>query len=134
MEDSHLSPSEPISTIDINSDTETITSTSNIVRKKRKNDIISKFCNNRSHTSYFFHFDLNNSSIAYCKICEINLANTHQKAYPYNRKGGNTTNLINHLRDKHNITKENYMGFLNEFNEVLYYYLILKFGWYYHYC
>ncbi|CAG8799709.1 5677_t:CDS:2, partial [Gigaspora rosea] len=65
----------------------------------------------------FFHSDSKNSSIAHCKVCEANLVGTRQAAYAYNRNGGNTTNLINHLRDKHGITKENYLGFLDEHNE-----------------
>ncbi|CAG8638925.1 11782_t:CDS:2, partial [Cetraspora pellucida] len=59
----------------------------------------------------------NDSSVAYCKICENNLSGTRHKPYPYTRKCGNTTNLINHLHDKHNITKENYTEFLDEHNE-----------------
>ncbi|CAG8770445.1 6391_t:CDS:10, partial [Gigaspora margarita] len=59
----------------------------------------------------------NDSFIAYCKVCKISLAGTRQTPYPYLRKGGNTTNLINHLRDKHGITKENHKEFLDEHNE-----------------
>ena len=69
---------------------------------------------NRSHTAYFFQIEKENPNIAYCKICETNFAGTNKAAYGYNRKGGNTTNLITHLRDKHNITKENYLEFLDD--------------------
>ncbi|PKY63601.1 hypothetical protein RhiirA4_493189, partial [Rhizophagus irregularis] len=31
--------------------------------------------------------------------------------------GGNTSNLLIHLRDKHNITKDNYSEYLNEYEE-----------------
>ena|SRR5688572_3352277 len=67
---------------------------------------------NRSHTSFFFRVE---GDLAYCKICELN---TNKKAYGYSRKGGNTSNLINHLRDKHNITKDNYSEYLDEREEV----------------
>ncbi|CAG8471974.1 11262_t:CDS:2 [Cetraspora pellucida] len=58
-----------------------------------------------------------NSDLVYCKICECNLAGFRQKPYPYTRKGGNTSNMISHLRDKHNITKDNYTDHLDEHNE-----------------
>ncbi|CAB4398706.1 unnamed protein product [Rhizophagus irregularis] len=58
-----------------------------------------------------------NGDFAYCKICESNFANTNKRAYGYSRKGGNTTNLIAHLRDKHNITKDNYSEYLDEHEE-----------------
>ncbi|CAG8733577.1 25989_t:CDS:2, partial [Gigaspora rosea] len=51
---------------------------------------------------------------AYCKICEINLEGTGKAAYSYCRKDGNTTNLIAHLRNRHHITKKNYLQFLDE--------------------
>ncbi|RIB11668.1 hypothetical protein C2G38_2250016 [Gigaspora rosea] len=98
-------------------------SANSLIRKKRK-EIHStpvktsvKPRSNRSHTTYFFRPDSNDPFVAYCKTCEANLANTRQKLYPYSRKGGNTSNLINHLRDKHGITKDNYLGFLDEHNE-----------------
>ncbi|CAG8814788.1 6527_t:CDS:2 [Gigaspora margarita] len=68
----------------------------------------------------FFHSDSKNPSIAYCKVCEANLISTRQAAYAYNRNRRNTTNLINHLYDKYKITKENYLGFLDEHNEPQY--------------
>ena len=91
-EDIPLSPFEPISSIEIVSETETVTtnSSNSLNRKKRKNSHtttninITKSRNNQSHTSYFFHTDPIDSSITYCKICESNLAGTRQKPYSYN--------------------------------------------------
>ncbi|CAG8747093.1 14080_t:CDS:2 [Gigaspora margarita] len=51
---------------------------------------------------------------AYCKICEINLEGMGKAAYSYCRKGGNTTNLIAHLWNRHHITKKNYLQFLDK--------------------
>jgi hypothetical protein len=70
---------------------------------------------NRSHTTFFFRIE---GDLAFCKICELNYANTNKNAYGYSRKGGNTTNLIIHLRDKHNINKDNYSEYLDEHEEV----------------
>lgn len=70
---------------------------------------------NRSHTSFFFRVE---GDYAYCKICEINFANTNKRIHGYSRKGGNTSNLISHLRDKHHITKDNYLEYLDEYEEV----------------
>lgn len=67
---------------------------------------------NRSHTAFFFRIE---EDFAYCQICE---KDTNKIAYGYVRKGGNTSNLISHLRDKHNITKDNYLEFLDEDEEV----------------
>lgn len=124
MEDIDLS----LFSVENNSEAETsstILSTSSVdsLNRKKQKTLFSaktniKFRSNRSHTTYFFRFNSNDSSIVYCKICEINLAGTRQKPYAYNRKGGNTTNLIHHLREKHDITKENYLEFLDEYNEV----------------
>ncbi|RGB25813.1 hypothetical protein C1646_675281 [Rhizophagus diaphanus] len=69
---------------------------------------------NCSHTSYFFRVE---GDLVYCKICELNFTNTNKKAYGYSRKSGNTSNLLIHLRDKHNITKDNYSEYLNEYEE-----------------
>src|SRR6266498_1380182 len=92
-------------------------------RKKRKNNLGSASAvsdndrpaerSNRSHTSYFFHKDSNNDQIAYCIICERNLSDTNRKPYPYSRKGGSTSNLSCHLRDKHSITRYNYLDYLD---------------------
>ncbi|PKY58306.1 hypothetical protein RhiirA4_412068 [Rhizophagus irregularis] len=65
------------------------------------------------HTSFFFRTDESNFEIAYCKICE----RANQNPYPYSHKGGNTSNLIAHLRDKHGIIKENYTEYLDVNNE-----------------
>ena len=84
-------------------------STPSSIRSKRSVNVGTR--SNKSHTAYFFHIDENNSEIAYCKICESNLDG---KAYPYSRKGGNTSTLIAHLREKHNITKNNFTEYLDE--------------------
>lgn len=70
---------------------------------------------NRSHTSYFFHKDSSDDQIAYCIICE---RDTSKKPYPYSRKGGSTSNLSCHLRDKHGISKFNYLEYLDSDNKV----------------
>jgi hypothetical protein len=72
---------------------------------------------NQSHTSYFFHKDPRNNEIAYCIICK---RNPGTKAYPYSRKGGSTSNMSNHLRDKHSISKYNYLDYLDGNDEVNY--------------
>ncbi|CAI2190007.1 7348_t:CDS:1 [Funneliformis geosporum] len=77
-------------------------------RKKRKNKMNATSSNNdmpaersnRRHTSYFFRKDPNNNDVAYFIICE----RTSKKPYPYSRRGGSTSNLSCHLRDKHEIT------------------------------
>ena len=68
---------------------------------------------NKSFTSYFFRKDEDNFKIVYCQICENNLSGC-EKPYPYTRKGGNTTIMINYLQDKHNVIKDNYTQYLNE--------------------
>jgi len=85
-------------------------------RQKQKSNISTNY-SNQSHT-YFFWIDYNNSELVYCKICELNLKDTNKKPYAYTRKDGNTTSMINHLRDKHNITKDNYTRYLDEHSEV----------------
>lgn len=90
-------------------------------RKKRKNNLgksIRKDRVNKSHTAYFFRKDPNNNDIAYCKICEQNLAGTNKRSYPYSCKGGTTSNISNHLRDKHGITSHNYQDYLDTNQEV----------------
>ncbi|CAJ0830078.1 287_t:CDS:2 [Entrophospora sp. SA101] len=88
IEDIPLSPPpfeyEPTSSIEIISETETVTTnSSNSLNRKKRN------------------------------------TGARQKPYAYSRKGGNTTNLIVHLRDKHKITKENYFQFLDNSNQEL---------------
>ncbi|CAB4395500.1 unnamed protein product [Rhizophagus irregularis] len=90
----------------------TISESDTIIQNQRQQ--IASTRKNRSHTIFFFHVD---GDFAYCKICESNFANTNKRAYGYSRKGGNTTNLIAHLRDKHNITKDNYSEYLDEHEE-----------------
>ena len=89
-------------------------STPSSIRSKRSVNVGTR--SNKSHTAYFFHIDENNSEIAYCKICEH--SSPTGNAYPYSRKGGNTSSLITHLRDKHDITRNNYAEYLNENKEV----------------
>ncbi|CAB4495133.1 unnamed protein product [Rhizophagus irregularis] len=90
----------------------TISESNTIIQNQRQQ--ISSTRKNRSHTIFFFRVD---GDFAYCKICESNFANTNKRAYGYSQKGGNTTNLIAHLRDKHNITKDNYSEYLDEHEE-----------------
>ena len=100
----------------ISSDSETISNTnseSDTTIQDQHQTISTR--KNRSHTSFFFRIE---EDLAYCKICELNYADTNRKAYGYNRKGGNTSNLINHLRNKHDISKENYSEYLDEHEEV----------------
>ena len=89
---------------------------SDINRKKRKAIKVDR--KNKSHITFFFRIDENDADIAYCKICENNHIGTHKKITPYSRKGGNTSNMISHLRDKHKIIKENYTQYLDEYEEV----------------
>lgn len=108
------------------SETETITdSTSTSFARNNQHQTLSapstpSIWSNRSHTTYFFRTDVDNPNICYCKICETNFAGTNKTAHGYSRKGGNTSNLIGHLRDKHNINKDNYLGFLDEQEEVFF--------------
>lgn len=106
------SPSTLSDTETINDTNSTISESDTIIQNQRQ---VASTRKNRSHTTFFFRVD---GDLAYCKICELNLANTNKKAYGYSRKGGNTTNLIAHLRDKHNITKDNYSEYLDEHEEV----------------
>ena len=95
-------------------------------RKKRKNNsgeavaTTSKPVDriNKSHTTYFFHKDSDNNEIAYCVLCERKLTGTDKNSYLYSRKEGSTSNLTSHLRDKHGITKFNYLEYLDTNNEV----------------
>ncbi|CAB5211948.1 unnamed protein product [Rhizophagus irregularis] len=71
---------------------------------------------NKSHTTYFFRKDTDDNEIAYCILCERKLA-ANRKPYPYSRKGGSTSNLAVHLRDKYGVTKNNYLEYLDVNNE-----------------
>ena len=99
----------------INETASTRSSRGSITNKKQKTRYQNR--SNCSHTTYFFRVE---SDIAYCKVCETNFTGTNKSAYGYSRKGGNTTNLISHLRDKHNITKNNYFEFFDEQEEVFF--------------
>ncbi|GBC17180.2 zinc finger BED domain-containing protein 1-like [Rhizophagus irregularis DAOM 181602=DAOM 197198] len=61
--------------------------------------------------------DENDSDLVYCKICEYDLSGSYRKPYAYTRKGGNTSSMIAHLRDKHGITKDNFTNYLDEYRE-----------------
>ncbi|CAG8489206.1 25896_t:CDS:2 [Gigaspora margarita] len=77
------------------SEAETSASTNSIPlknRKKRKN---------------------NKHGKTYCKICEQKFASTKKELYPYSCKGGTTSNIATHLREKHGITKQNFRDYLN---------------------
>ncbi len=97
------------------SDSETIDDTNSTICESEIQYQTASTRKNRSHTSFFFRVE---GDFAYCKICEQNFANTNKKVYGYSQKGGNTTNLISHLRDKHDINKDNYLEYLDEYEEV----------------
>ncbi|EXX55856.1 hypothetical protein RirG_221500 [Rhizophagus irregularis DAOM 197198w] len=89
---------------DSDEDSHTTHSTqSSKTRKKRKANIVS------DHK--------NDSDLVYCKICEYDLSGSYRKPYAYTRKGGNTSSMIAHLRDKHGITKDNFTNYLDEYRE-----------------
>src|SRR5439155_14795896 len=110
-------------------DTSSVTTSTNASSGRKKRKCTSKPRSNRSHTSLFFCEDENDAQIAYCKICYQNLPD-NKKPYPYSKKGGNTSNLVNHLRDKHEIAKSNYLEFLDDNDEVKCFYIFYswKFG------
>ncbi|CAG8473764.1 16952_t:CDS:2, partial [Dentiscutata heterogama] len=114
--------SAPSSDLDIHeptSEVETSTSASSNsinTRKKRKSKNNQSNRINKSHMTYFFSRDPNDNNIAYCMICK-DLSNTNKKPYPYSRKGGTTSNMASHLREKHGITKQNYRTYLDANNE-----------------
>ena len=110
-------PSFASDTDEDSSTTPSTRSTSSNIRKKQKSKVTAER-SNKSHTSYFFRIDESNSELAYCKICELNLSRTQKKPYAYTRRGGNTSSMIAHLRDKHGITKDNYAQYLDEHSEV----------------
>ncbi|CAB5393592.1 unnamed protein product [Rhizophagus irregularis] len=102
---------------DSDEDSHTTHSTqSSKIRKKRKANIVSDR-SNKSHTSFFFRIDENDSDLVYCKICEYDLSGSYRKPYAYTRKSGNTSSMIAHLRDKHGITKDNFTNYLDEYRE-----------------
>ncbi|CAG8484464.1 526_t:CDS:1 [Cetraspora pellucida] len=110
--------SQPFSDTEESNVIPSTTSTSLTTSRKKRKANVETSCSNKSYTSYFFHIDEGNIEHAYCKICEHNFAGSRQTPYPYTRKGGNTSNMIAHLCDKHNIIKDNYTDFLDEHNEV----------------
>ncbi len=110
-------PSFASDTDEDSSTTPSTRSTSSNIRKKWKSKVTAER-SNKSHTSYFFRIDESNSELAYCKIYELNLSGTQKKPYAYTRRGGNTSSMIAHLRDKHGITKDNYAQYLDEHSEV----------------
>ncbi len=104
------------SSLHLVSDTDDDPNNTHSTRKKWKSNIATNR-SNQSHT-FFFRIDDDNSELAYCKICELNFTGTNKKAYAYTRKDGNTTSMINYLRERHNITRNNYTQYLDEHNEV----------------
>lgn len=116
MESSSFSPSTILSDSETISDTDF---TSGTTKKTNQKTISTR--SNRSFTSFFFRIDDEDSNFTYCKVCEKNLEGTNKTAYRYSRKGGNTSNLILHLREKHKITKKNYTNFLDEQEEVIFF-------------
>jgi hypothetical protein len=114
-----------VSFIDTDDDSRTIRSTPSTPSSSQRKWVANASRSNKSYTAYFFHIDNNNSDITYCKVCEHNLSGSHQKPYPYSRKGGNTSNMIAHLRDKHGIIRNNYTKYLDNNNEVWYYCIIV---------
>ena len=87
----------PSSLLDTDEDSIHTRSTQSINRKKRTSNVAVQR-SNKSHTSFFFRIDENNSELAYCKICELLLSGTQTKPYAYTRKGGNTSSMIANLR------------------------------------
>ncbi len=63
---------------------------------------------NKSFTNYFFLRNPEDDDKAYCIICKWNLTRTNKKPYPYSQKRGITTNLTNHLWNKHDIVSYNF--------------------------
>ena len=111
--------SETSSSITRSSTSISITSTDRRKRKRAVLDIETQNNrSNKSHTTYFFRKDTDNHEVTYCIICERKLVGTNKKPYPYSRKGGSTSNLSSHLRDKHGISKYNYLEYLDSNNEV----------------
>ncbi|CAG8523096.1 4185_t:CDS:2, partial [Cetraspora pellucida] len=109
--------SPPFSDNEESNVTPSMASTSSTTSRKKRKANAKVVRSNKSHTSFFFSIDKDNAELAYCKICVHNFAGSRQTPYPYTRKGGNTSNMIAHLRDKHNITKDNYTDHLDEHNE-----------------
>jgi hypothetical protein len=100
---------------DSGDDSRTIQSTPSSISRKKRVANVSINRSNKSYTSFFFRIDENNYETVYCKICE----RVNQSVYPYTRKGGSTSNMITHLRDKHGIIKDNYTEYLDDYKEVL---------------
>jgi hypothetical protein len=94
------------------SDSEAIDDTNSTISEG--NSIIQTVSTWKNHRYILFFFRVR-EDLSYCKICE---ANTNKKAFGYSWKGGNTSNLITHLREKYDITKDNYSEYLDEHEEV----------------
>ena len=101
------------------SNTTLSTQSSKSQKKQKSNKTVNR--KNQSHTSFFFRIDEQDSEIVYCRICELNHFRTSKTPYPYTRKGENTSNMIAHLRDRHDITKSNYTEYLDNNKQVRHY-------------
>ena len=105
-----------VSNTDDNSNTTRPAQSRNNQSKWKSN--VTTNCSNQSFTFYFFWKDNDNSKLVYCKICEQNLVGTHKKLYAYIYKSENTTSMINHLWEKHNVTRDNYKQYLDEHKKI----------------
>ncbi|CAG8451502.1 6231_t:CDS:2 [Cetraspora pellucida] len=72
---------------------------------------------NASFTRFFFEDDKKDDQIKYCKICVKEYEGTRTKLYPYSKSGGSTGHLTHHLRERHNITANNYKEHLDSSQE-----------------
>ncbi|CAG8645813.1 7941_t:CDS:2 [Cetraspora pellucida] len=111
--------SPPFSDAEESNVTPSTTSTSSIISRKKRKANAETSHSNKSYISYFFHIDKNNVELTYYKICVHNLAGSRQPPYPYTYKGGNTSNMIAYLHNKHKIIKDNYTDYLDEHNKLI---------------
>ncbi|CAG8810212.1 9822_t:CDS:1, partial [Gigaspora rosea] len=72
---------------------------------------------NASYTQFCFENNEAGNTIRYCKLCIKKLEGSQLRPYPYNKSGGSTGNLTQHLRDKHKITSKNYLYYLDSQNQ-----------------
>ncbi|CAG8461934.1 28550_t:CDS:2 [Racocetra persica] len=72
---------------------------------------------NASYTRFFFEDNKKDNQIKYCKICVKKYEETRTKPYPYSKSGGSTGHLTYHLRERHNITANNYKEHLDSSQE-----------------
>ncbi|CAG8588136.1 5785_t:CDS:2 [Cetraspora pellucida] len=72
---------------------------------------------NASYTRFFFEDNKKYDQIKYYKICVKEYKGTHIKPYPYSKSGGSIGHLTYHLRERHNITANNYKEHLDSSQE-----------------